>query len=83
MIQIVETGQAVSHGPEVDALIKQMVAGQIEDIRPVIDISRESGVSSPEVEKMLGKSPEEVVMILDTLAAENILSFNITREVKS
>jgi len=74
MIQIVETGQAVSHGPEVDALIKQMVDGQIEDIRPVIDISRESGVSYPEVEKMLGKSPEEVVMILDTLAAENILS---------
>ena len=73
MIQIIETGQAVSHSQDIADLIKQMVDGHIEEIRPVIDISRESGVSYPQVEPMLGKAPEEVVRILDTLAAENIL----------
>jgi len=73
MIQIIETGQAVSHGPDVADLIKQLVDGKIEEIRPVIDITRESGVSYPQVEAMLGKATEEVVRILDSLAAENIL----------
>ena len=73
MIQIIETGLAVPHEAAVADLIKQMVDGHIEDIRPVIDISRESGVCYPQVEPMPGKTAEEVVRILDSLAAENIL----------
>ena len=73
MIQIIETGQAVSHGQAIADLIKQMVDGHIEEIRPVIDISRESGVSYPQVEPILGKTAEEVVKILDSLAVENVL----------
>jgi hypothetical protein len=50
-----------------------MMDGHIEEVRPVIDISRESGVSYPQVEPILGKTAEEVSRILDSLAAENIL----------
>jgi predicted RNA-binding Zn-ribbon protein involved in translation (DUF1610 family) len=74
MIQIIATGQAVSHEAAVADLIKQMMEGKIEEIRPVIDSSRESGVSYPQVEPLLGKAPDEVIRILESLAAENILT---------
>jgi len=74
MIQIIETGRAVSQEDGIADLIKQMMDGKIEEIRPVIDISRDSGVSYPQVEPMLGKPPGEVIKVLESLAAENILS---------
>lgn len=74
MIRIIETGQVVSHEEAVAGLIRQMVEGKIEEIRPVIDGSRTSGVSYPQVEPLLGKPAEEVVGILESLAAENILT---------
>jgi len=74
MIQIIETGRAVSHEAGIADLIKQMMDGKIEEIRPVIDISRDSGVSYPQVEAMLGKPPGEVIRILESLAAENVLA---------
>jgi hypothetical protein len=73
MLQIIETGQAVSYDEGIAVLIKQMMDGHIEEVRPVIDISRESGVCYPQVEPILGKTAEEVGRILDSLAAENIL----------
>ncbi|MCX6006545.1 MAG: hypothetical protein NTZ34_04690, partial [Chloroflexi bacterium] len=67
MIQIIETGWAAAHDEGVDDLIKQMVEGHIEEILPVIDISKASGVSYPQVEPILGKTAEEVASILDAL----------------
>lgn len=74
MIRIIETGQALSHGAEIAGLIQQMMEGKIEEIRPVIDVSRESGISYPQVEAILDKPADEVTGILSTLAAENILT---------
>jgi predicted RNA-binding Zn-ribbon protein involved in translation (DUF1610 family) len=74
MIQIIETGRAVSHEAGIADLIKQMMEGKIEEISPVIDISRDAGVAYPQVELMLGKPPGEVIRILESLAAENVLS---------
>ncbi len=74
MIQIIETGRALFHEVAVLGLIKQMMEGKIEEIRPVIDSSRESGVSYPQVESVLDKPAEEVIRILESLAAENILA---------
>jgi hypothetical protein len=74
MIQIIETGKVVSHEEAVAGLIRQMIEGKIEEIRPVIDSLRASGVSYPQVESMLGKQPDDVIKILESLAAENILT---------
>ena len=73
MLQIIETGQGVPHSQDIADLIKQMVDGHIGEIRPVIDISRECGVSYPQVEPVLGGTPEEVVRILESLAAGSVL----------
>jgi len=73
MIQIIETGQGAPDNKDIVDLIKLMVDGHIEEIRPVIDISRECGVSYPQLEPVLGKPPEEIVRILESLAAGGIL----------
>ncbi|RPJ63947.1 MAG: hypothetical protein EHM12_00990 [Dehalococcoidia bacterium] len=73
MIQIIETSQAVSHDPKVLNLIREMMDGRIEEIRPTIDFNRESGAVYPQVEAMLGKGTDEVIRILNKLVEENIL----------
>jgi len=72
MIQIIEAGRDVVHDKGVTDLISQLMDGRIEEIRPVIDISRESGVSYPQVEPILGKPPEEAVRVLESLVNEGI-----------
>ena len=73
MIQIIETSQSVSHDPKVINLIREMMDGHIEEIRPTIDFTEEYGAVYPQVETMLGKSTEEVIRILNKLVEENIL----------
>jgi hypothetical protein len=72
MIQIIQTGRGAPHSQETNDLIKLMVEGHIGEIRPVIDVSRECGVSYPQVEPVLGKPTEEVVRVLESLAAVGI-----------
>jgi hypothetical protein len=73
MIQIMETSQAASHDSKVINLIKEMMEGRIEEIRPTIDFGRESGAVYPQAEAMLGKGTEEAIRIFDRLVDENIL----------
>jgi len=72
MIQIIEAGQNEVHDKSTVDLISQLMDGRIEEIRPVIDISRESGVSYPQAESILDRPPDEVVRILDSLVNESI-----------
>ena len=72
MIQIVEAEQGAVRDQGVNDLISQLMDGRIEEIRPVIDISRESGIAYPQVEPILGKPSEEVVGILDALVNESV-----------
>ena len=73
MIEILEASQTATHDPKVLHLINEMIDGRIEEIRPVIDFTRQSGAVYPQVETMLGKTSEEVVKILDSLVEERIL----------
>lgn len=73
MIQIIETSQVVSHDPSILNLVKGMMDGRLEEVRPTIDFSRESGAGYPQVESMLGKTTQEAVHILDCLVEEGIL----------
>jgi hypothetical protein len=72
MIEIIEAGREATHDKGVNDLISQLMDGRIEEVRPVIDITRESGVSYPQVEPILGKAHEEPVRILDSLVNEGI-----------
>jgi predicted RNA-binding Zn-ribbon protein involved in translation (DUF1610 family) len=73
MIQIIEAGQGAVRDKGVTDLINQLMDGRIEEVRPVIDITRESGVRYPQVEPILGKTSEEAVHILDSLVSEGSL----------
>lgn len=73
MIQIVEAAQNVSQDPKVMYLIREMMEGRVEEIRPTIDFSRESGIVYPQAEAMFGTGTEECVHILDKLVEEKIL----------
>jgi len=72
MIEIIEAGQDAVHDRGVSELIGLLMDGRIEEIRPVIDITRESGVGYPQVEPILDKGPEELVRVLDSLVSEGI-----------
>ena len=73
MIQIIEASQTASHDTKVLNLIKEMMDGRIEEIRPTIDFTRESGAVYPQVETMLGKGTDDVITILNRLVEENVL----------
>lgn len=73
MIQIIESGQGAVHDKGVNDLISRLMDGRMEEVRPVIDITRESGVRYPEVEPILEKTSEEAVPILDSLVSEGSL----------
>ncbi len=73
MIQIIEASQTVSHDPKVLNLIKEMMDGRIEEIRPTLDFTRESGAVYPRIEEMLGMGTDDVINILNRLVEEDIL----------
>ena len=73
MIQIIEASQTVSNDSKVLSLIKEMMDGRIDEIRPTIDFTRESGAVYPQVEAMLGKGTDDVINLLSRLVEENIL----------
>ena len=73
MIEILEASQTATHDPRVMQLINDMIDGRVEEIRPVIDFTKQSGAVYPQVEAMLGKTSEEVIKILDSLVEERIL----------
>jgi hypothetical protein len=73
MIQIIEASQTASHDTKVLNLIKEMMDGRIEEIRPTVDFTRESGAVYPQVEAMLGKGTDDVITILNRLVDENVL----------
>ena len=73
MIEIIEVSQTAAHDSKVLSLIKEMMDGHIEEIRPTIDFTRESGAVYPQVEAMLGRGTDEVIKVLNGLVEENIL----------
>ena len=73
MIEILESFQPVSHDAAVIELIRAMMDGRIEEVRPRLDFSKETGAVYPQVEEMLGQSTGEVTDILLRLTQENIL----------
>ncbi|MBN1376651.1 MAG: hypothetical protein JXA01_10925, partial [Dehalococcoidia bacterium] len=73
MIEIVEASQAAVQDVKVLNLIKEMMEGRIEEIRPTIDFTQESGAVYPQVEMMLGKGTDEVIRMLNRLVEDSIL----------
>jgi len=73
MIEILESFQPVSHDTAVSELIRAMMDGRIQEIRPRIDFTKEAGAVYPQVEEILGQSTGEVMDILLRLTQENII----------
>ena len=73
MIQIIEASETVPHDSKVLNLIKEMMDGRIEEIRPTIDFTRESGAVYPQVETLLGKGTDDAVVVLGRLVKEGVL----------
>ncbi len=79
MIEILEASQTATHDPKVLHLINDMIEGRLEEIRPVIDFSKQTGAVYPQVESLLGKTSDEVIKILDSLVEERILKGALLR----
>jgi len=55
-------------------LVTEMLAGNITDIRPQLDFTSEMGFNYPAIEKLIEHKGEEVISILESLAANGILN---------
>jgi predicted RNA-binding Zn-ribbon protein involved in translation (DUF1610 family) len=55
-------------------LVTEVLAGNISEIQPRFDYTSEPGFCYPAAEKLIGAKSEEVVSILESLAANGILS---------
>ncbi len=73
MIEILEASQTAAHDAKVLHMIKEMMDGHIEEIRPVIDFSKETGAVYPQVEALIGKPSDEVIKLLDELVETGVL----------
>ncbi len=58
------------------SLVTEMLAGNIAEIRPQLDFTSEMGFSYPAIEKLIESKGEEVISILESLAANGILKKN-------
>ncbi len=65
--------QALWQEVKVIDLIEKMLSGEIGEVKPVPDLSSESGVSYPPIEKLLGMTAEGTVTVLESLAGEGFL----------
>lgn len=73
MINIIEEGQRAGYASEIMQLIQDMMDGRVDEIVPVLDLSRESCIAYPKIEELFGGNPEGIVKIMDSLVEERIL----------
>jgi hypothetical protein len=73
MSEIVELTHTIREEAQVTRLVDELMAGNISEIKPAIDLSTELGLTYPQVESLLGVTTEEAITILEFLADDKIL----------
>ncbi len=73
MVEVLGLVSMISRYPEAVKLIRVMLAGNIGEIKPTIDLATKLGFAYPQVESLLGIATKEVIVILEFLADKDIL----------
>ncbi|MBL7208565.1 MAG: hypothetical protein ISS52_00560 [Dehalococcoidia bacterium] len=73
MVEAVGPIGAVRENPNVVKLGEGILAGNIEEIKPTLDLGTELGFTFPQVENLLGVTTGESITILESLASEDAL----------
>ena len=63
----------IKHYPEAIKLIKEMLAGNIGEVNPTIDLATELGCTYPQVENLLGVNTHQTIAALEFLANEDMI----------
>jgi hypothetical protein len=63
----------IKHHPETMKLIRELMVGNISDIKPISDLETELGFAYPQVQSILGATTQEAVTTLEFLVSEDVL----------
>lgn len=73
MVEVLGLASTISDRPEAIKLIREILAGNVGNIKPTIDLTTRPGYAYHEVERLLGVDTKEVKTILESLADNDIL----------
>jgi hypothetical protein len=73
MVEVLDLTTIVKQHPEALKLVKEILAGKVDEIKPTIDPATEFGFTFPQTESLLGLTTQKTITTLDLLANENIL----------
>ncbi|MFC2050966.1 hypothetical protein ACFLTN_07325 [Chloroflexota bacterium] len=73
MVEVLDLTTIVKQKPEAMKLVKEILAGKLDEINPATDPATELGFTYPQVESLLGLTNKEAITILELLAEENII----------
>jgi hypothetical protein len=73
MVEVLDLIRIVKQYPEAMKLVKEILGGKVNEIKPTIDLTTELGFTYPQVEGLLGLTTQEALATLEFLANEDIL----------
>jgi hypothetical protein len=73
MVEVLDLTTILEQNPEARRLVKEILAGKLDEINPTTDPSAELGFTYPELESLFGLNTQEAMTTLELLANENIL----------
>jgi hypothetical protein len=73
MFEVLDLIRIVKQYPEAMKLVKEILAGKVDEIDPTTDPTSELGFTYPQIERLLGLPTTNAITTLEFLANENIL----------
>jgi len=73
MVEVLDLVRIVKQYPEAMKLVKEILAGEVKEIKPTTNLTTELGFAYPEIEGLLGLTTQEAMATLEFLADEDIL----------
>lgn len=73
MVEVLDLIRIVKQYPEAMKLVSELLAGNISEVKPAIDLSTELGFTYSQIENLLGVTTQEALNILDFLASNHVL----------
>jgi hypothetical protein len=73
MIEVLDLIKIVQQYPEATKLVREILAGNVTEIKPITNLTTELGFTYPEIESLLGVTTQEAIVALEFLADKDIL----------
>jgi hypothetical protein len=73
MVEVLDLIRIVQQHPEATKLVKEILAGNVTEIKPITNLTTELGFTYPEIESLLGLATQEAMATLEFLTDKDIL----------